>query len=78
LADFGECWPLLAAVRSFTLAKNAETEHAKVLQHALNQLGRGTNSDYYVCLVCGYTMPKVPEKNCPSRHNGAEKFVKPS
>ena len=65
-----------AAVRSFTFAQAAEKEHAKLYQDALNNLGHNAATDYYVCSVCGFTTTQLPAKNCPSCHNGVEKFVK--
>ena len=63
-----------AAVRSFTFAVNAEKEHAKLYQNA--PLGHNAATDYFVCSVCGFTTTQPPAKNCPSCHNGVEKFLK--
>jgi len=65
-----------AAVRSFTFAVNAEKEHAKLYQDALDNLGHNAATDYFVCSVCGFTTTQLPAKNCPSCHNGVEKFLK--
>ena len=65
-----------AAVRSFTFALNAEKEHAKLYQDALDNLGHNAVTDYFVCSVCGFTTTQLPAKNCPSCHNGTEKFLK--
>ena len=64
------------AIRSLTFASTAEAEHAKLYQVALNELGRNSKTDYYVCSVCGYTTTRLPAKNCPSCHNSSEKFTK--
>lgn len=64
------------AIRSLTFAGTAEAEHAKLYQVALNELGHNAKTDYYVCSVCGYTTTSLPAKNCPSCHNGSEKFTK--
>ena len=64
------------AIRSLTFASTAEAEHAKLYQVALNELGRNSKTDYYVCSVCGYTTTSLPAKNCPSCHNSSEKFTK--
>jgi rubrerythrin len=64
------------AIRSLTFARTAEAQHAKLYQVALNELGRNSKTDYYVCSVCGYTTTRLPAKNCPSCHNGPEKFTK--
>lgn len=64
------------AVRSLTFASRAEAKHAKLYQVALNELGHNAKTDYYVCSVCGYTVASLTGKNCPSCHNGSEKFTK--
>jgi rubrerythrin len=64
------------AIRSLTFAGAVEAEHAKLYQVALNELGHNAKTDYYVCSVCGYTTTSLPAKNCPSCHNGSEKFSK--
>jgi rubrerythrin len=66
------------AIRSLTFAKTAETGHAKLFQEALTNLGHNASADYFVCSVCGLTTTSLPPKNCPSCHNGAEKFMKVS
>jgi rubrerythrin len=51
-------------------------EHAKLYQNALDNLGHNAATDYFVCSVCGFTTTQLPAKNCPSCHNGVEKFLK--
>jgi rubrerythrin len=63
------------AIRSLMFAGTAEAEHARLYQVALNELGHNAKADYYVCSVCGYTTASLPGKNCPSCHNGSEKFT---
>jgi len=67
-----------AAVRSLTFAKTAEAGHARLFQEALTDLGHNASIDYFVCSVCGFTTTTLPAKNCPSCHNGVEKFMKVS
>ncbi len=54
------------AVRTFLFAEKAETEHAKLYQAALDNLGKQADMPIYVCKVCGYTTTTLPEKNCIS------------
>jgi rubrerythrin len=67
-----------AAVRTFTFALNAETEHAKLYQQALDNLEswKGGKKDFFVCEVCGMTLTALPEDVCPSCNSPKEKFVK--
>ena len=54
------------AVRTFVYAQKAETEHARLYQAALENLGKQADVPIYVCKVCGYTTTTLPAKNCPS------------
>jgi rubrerythrin len=54
------------AVRTFLYAEKAETEHAKLYKEALDNLGKSFDKPIYVCKVCGYTVTKLPARNCPS------------
>ncbi len=54
------------AVRTFLFAEKAETEHAKLYQAALDNLGKQADMPIYVCKVCGYTTTTLPDKNCIS------------
>ncbi|HEX9048737.1 MAG TPA: rubrerythrin family protein [Verrucomicrobiae bacterium] len=54
------------AVRTFLFAQKAETEHARLYQDALDNLGKQADQPIYVCKVCGYTTTALPAKNCPS------------
>lgn len=66
------------AVRTLVLARNAETEHAKLYADSLAKLtslkGSG-KMNYYVCSVCGYTAPSLPAKKCPSSFSPLDKFI---
>jgi len=57
-----------AAVRTFTYAKFAEAEHAKLYKEALDNLEswKGAKADFYVCPTCGYTVEGKPSfEACP-------------
>lgn len=54
------------AIRTLLYAQKAEVEHAKLYQDALDNLGKNADLPLYVCKVCGYTVTKLPDKNCPS------------
>lgn len=64
------------AIRSFQFAEDAEAEHAKLYQQALDTLGKNASEDYYVCKVCGMTLTKLPEKKCPSCRKGIDNYTK--
>lgn len=54
------------AVRTLLYAQKAEAEHARLYQEALDNLGKNVETPIYVCKVCGYTVTKLPDRNCPS------------
>jgi rubrerythrin len=54
------------AIRTLLYAQKAEAEHAKLYKDALDNLGKKVELTLYVCKVCGYTVTKLPDKNCPS------------
>lgn len=53
------------ALRSFTLANEVEKVHAALYRKALENLGKNTAADYYVCQVCGYTAEGEAPDDCP-------------
>ena len=55
------------AVRTLTLAKGAEANHAKLYSDALNNLEgwKAPGAVFYDCGVCGNTVEKVDFKKCP-------------
>ncbi|HET7786271.1 MAG TPA: rubrerythrin family protein [Myxococcales bacterium] len=63
------------AVRTFNLARNAEIEHARLYQAALDDLEklRAPGEPVWVCSVCGFTSRELPAK-CPSSFSPREKF----
>jgi rubrerythrin len=64
------------AVRTLNLARNAEIEHAKLYQAALDNLDgqKAAGAPLYVCAVCGYTTRTLPADKCPSSFSAKEKF----
>lgn len=65
------------AIETFSFAKNAETEHARLYTEASGNLAnlKGGGVTYYVCSVCGYTTTKMDFQKCPSCFNPKEKYV---
>jgi rubrerythrin len=63
------------AIRTLTLARNAEIEHAKLYQAALDGLEgqRAAGAPFNVCAVCGWTTRVTPER-CPSSGTPKERF----
>lgn len=63
------------AVRTFTYALEAETEHAHLFSAALMNLSEmRTSAVYYVCPTCGYTVAKLEFDRCPVCHHPKERF----
>jgi rubrerythrin len=57
-----------AAAHSFDLANKVEKIHHGLFQKALKNLGTGekeAEQPYYVCQVCGNTVPGEPPEKCP-------------
>lgn len=67
---------LKAAERSFTYANEVEKVHAALYQHALNNLEKLNEVDYYVCSVCGHTCENDPPDKCPVCNAKASAFFK--
>ena len=65
------------AVRTFNLARNAETEHAKLYGEASANLNawKGDKQVFYVCPVCGFTTSTLNFEKCPSSFTPREKFM---
>ncbi|GKT08557.1 rubrerythrin family protein [Desulforhabdus sp. TSK] len=69
------------AVRTFTYAKEAEAEHAKLYQAALGELDqwKSAKADFYVCPTCGYTVENTPGfTSCPVCNTPAKLYEKMS
>lgn len=64
------------AMLTLQYAMNAEKEHAKLYQDALDNLGHNAPADYYVCQVCGMTLTEIPAKRCPSCRKPADEVYK--
>lgn len=62
------------AIRTLLYAQKAEAEHARLYQDALDNLGKNADLPLYVCKVCGYTVTKVPDKNCVSCREPASNY----
>jgi rubrerythrin len=65
------------AVRSLSLAKTAETEHAKLYAVALQNLDRLKGSkgkNFLVCPTCGFTVEEVDFAMCPSCFTPRDEF----
>ena len=54
-----------AAVRSFTMANEAEKVHADLYQKALTNLDKSTTFDYYLCTICGHIHEGTAPDSCP-------------
>lgn len=64
------------AIRTIQYALDSETEHARLYQEALEQLGKNKETPIFVCLICGYTTTDFPNKKCPACGAGSDKFMK--
>lgn len=62
-----------AAERSFKYANEVEKIHADLYEKALANMDNMTETDYYVCPVCGYTCEDEAPDKCPVC--GAAKIV---
>ena len=65
-----------AAERSFTYANEVEKTHAELYQKALDNLDNPTETDYYVCKVCGHTHENEAPEKCPVCGANANAFDK--
>lgn len=54
-----------AAVRTFTLANEAEKVHAELYKKALANISNGETYEYYICAVCGHIAEKGAPERCP-------------
>jgi rubrerythrin len=61
------------AVKTFTFAENAEKQHEKLFEDALNNLGKNKPVDYCVSKITGATYAKDCKEKCPSGNCGEEK-----
>ncbi len=64
-----------AAIRTFTYALEAESEHARLYTGALHNLQQmKSKTAYYVCATCGYTVEKLAFDRCPVCQHPKERF----
>ena len=65
------------AIQTLNLARNAEIEHAKLYQEALNDLEgwKAAGATFYVCPVCGWTSSSLPAERCPSSFTPKSRFL---
>ncbi len=66
------------AKRMFSFAVEAEAVHAKLYSLALEAAKRGedlTETEFYLCPICGHIEFGKPPANCPICRTKAEKFV---
>ncbi len=54
-----------AAERTFSYANEVEKTHAALYQKALDSIDNPTETDYYVCKVCGHTHENEAPEKCP-------------
>ncbi len=67
------------AKRMFGYAVAAEEVHAKLYALALEAAERGedlTETEFYLCPVCGHIEFGTPPKNCPICNVSASKFLR--
>ena len=65
-----------AAERSFVYANEVEKIHAKLYQHARDNMDSLAATDYYVCGVCGNTCENEPPDECPVCGSKSKVFFK--
>jgi rubrerythrin len=64
------------ALKSFNFANEVEKVHAALYKKALENLGKGLDTDYYVCSVCGYTAEGGAPDVCPVCGSKKQAFMK--
>ena len=63
-----------AVARIFTFSRDVEQGHAKLYKKALERMIQETDTDYYVCSVCGYVADGELPDSCPICGAPGEKF----
>jgi rubrerythrin len=64
-----------AAIRAFTLARNAEERHAKFYKAALTHMIADRQVSYFVCSNCGWVEESLRPETCPNCQESGELFV---
>lgn len=64
------------AYKTFNYANEVEKVHAKLYERALETLGKHSETDYYVCQLCGYTAEHEAPDKCPVCQAGKNSFKK--
>lgn len=64
-----------AAQRTFHLANEAEKVHARLYQAALDNLESKTDTDYYICSICGNLHEGSAPDKCSICGAPASKFI---
>jgi rubrerythrin len=65
-----------AAIRAFTLARNAEERHAKFYKAALTHMIADREVTYFVCSNCGWVEESAPPETCPNCQKSAEFYFR--
>ncbi|MBE0481425.1 MAG: rubrerythrin family protein [Dehalococcoidia bacterium] len=63
-----------SVARIFTYSRDVEAGHAKLYKKALEHMVRETDTDYYVCSICGYVSDGDLPEECPICKASKEKF----
>jgi len=63
---------LSSAIKTFTYAQNAEKQHEKLFQEALNNIGKNKPTDYCVSRISGATYAISLTSACPSGECGKD------
>lgn len=63
-----------SVARIFTYSRDVEAGHAKLYKKALEHMIRESDTDYYVCGVCGYVSDGELPDECPICGAPKEKF----
>lgn len=64
-----------AAIRTLTLARNAEERHAKFYKAALTHMIADREVTYLVCSNCGWVEESARPETCPNCGKGGEFYI---
>jgi rubrerythrin len=67
-----------SALKAFNGAKEAEAEHAKLYNNAINNMAKmkDVSLNYFVCPECGYTTARLDLDKCPVCYTAKNKFLR--